>query len=111
MNPGWIVTKSDAAQPPSGCSSGHWERRPSLLLGRMGTPAEIAAVVLFLASEEASYVTGQTLIVDGGLTITDYPSLPFLDKVGSGLFSGRCESCHIPVRTTCLYAPPVHGRV
>lgn len=37
--------------------------------GRLGTLADVAAVVLFLASEESAYVTGQTLIVDGGLTL------------------------------------------
>jgi NAD(P)-dependent dehydrogenase (short-subunit alcohol dehydrogenase family) len=37
-------------------------------LGRIGEPAEIARVVRFLASEEASYVTGASLLVDGGLT-------------------------------------------
>jgi glucose 1-dehydrogenase len=36
--------------------------------GRMGRPEEVAAVALFLASEEASYVTGATYYVDGGLT-------------------------------------------
>jgi NAD(P)-dependent dehydrogenase (short-subunit alcohol dehydrogenase family) len=37
-------------------------------LGRIGDPGEIASVVRFLASEEASYVTGASLLVDGGLT-------------------------------------------
>jgi meso-butanediol dehydrogenase/(S,S)-butanediol dehydrogenase/diacetyl reductase len=37
-------------------------------LGRIGTPAEVAACVLFLASDEASFVTGALLAVDGGLT-------------------------------------------
>ncbi|MCW2994881.1 MAG: short-chain dehydrogenase [Conexibacter sp.] len=37
-------------------------------LGRIGDPAEVAHVVRFLASDEASYVTGASLLVDGGLT-------------------------------------------
>ncbi len=37
-------------------------------LGRIGTPEECAAAILFLASDEASYVNGTTLVADGGLT-------------------------------------------
>ena len=40
---------------------------PSISLGRFGTPAEIASAVGYLASDQASYVTGQVLVVDGGL--------------------------------------------
>ena len=40
-------------------------------MGRAGTSEEMAAVAAFLASDEADYITGQTLFVDGGLTL--YP--------------------------------------
>jgi 3-oxoacyl-[acyl-carrier protein] reductase len=36
-------------------------------LGRIGKPEEVAQVVLFLASEHSNYITGQTIIVDGGI--------------------------------------------
>jgi NAD(P)-dependent dehydrogenase (short-subunit alcohol dehydrogenase family) len=37
-------------------------------LGRLGTPPEIAAVILFLCSEAARHITGQVIVVDGGQT-------------------------------------------
>jgi NAD(P)-dependent dehydrogenase (short-subunit alcohol dehydrogenase family) len=37
-------------------------------LGRFGTPADIAAGCLYLASDEASWVTGSELVIDGGMT-------------------------------------------
>lgn len=39
-------------------------------LGRWGRPEEIAGAVVFLASDEASFVTGRTIAVDGGLSTT-----------------------------------------
>ena len=43
---------------------------PRLILGRMGDPEELAATMVWLASEAGGYVTGQTIAVDGGITIT-----------------------------------------
>jgi len=40
-------------------------------LRRVGTPEEVAETALFLASEASSFITGQTIVVDGGTTITD----------------------------------------
>jgi len=41
---------------------------PSIAIGRFGTPPEIASAVGYLASDDAAYVTGQVLVVDGGLS-------------------------------------------
>jgi NAD(P)-dependent dehydrogenase (short-subunit alcohol dehydrogenase family) len=41
-----------------------------MLLGRIGDPAELAATLVWLASPAGGYVTGQTIVVDGGVTIT-----------------------------------------
>ncbi|MSP88420.1 MAG: SDR family oxidoreductase [Alphaproteobacteria bacterium] len=41
-------------------------------LGRFGTPADVAAVIFFLASDDAAYVTGQTIYIDGGRTGMNY---------------------------------------
>jgi NAD(P)-dependent dehydrogenase (short-subunit alcohol dehydrogenase family) len=43
---------------------------PRMLVGRKGDPAELSAALLFLASAAGGYVTGQTIVVDGGFTIT-----------------------------------------
>ena len=59
VSPGWIDTAyktyegPDAEQPPA---------------GRVGNPLDIANVVLFLASEQAGFITGENICVDGGMT-------------------------------------------
>jgi 3-oxoacyl-[acyl-carrier protein] reductase len=45
------------------------EAAQRIALGRLGKPEEIAAAVGYLASDDAAYVTGQTLVVDGGLAL------------------------------------------
>jgi NAD(P)-dependent dehydrogenase (short-subunit alcohol dehydrogenase family) len=42
---------------------------PEIPMRRLATTADIAAAVLFLASSDAAYITGQTLVVDGGWSI------------------------------------------
>ncbi|WP_440060296.1 SDR family NAD(P)-dependent oxidoreductase [Thermogladius sp. 4427co] len=43
--------------------------KAAIPVGRIGKPSDIASIVLFLASEEASFITGQLIIVDGGYTV------------------------------------------
>ena len=86
ISPGWIETSPEQTAVAQGNSDGQWDMPPSLL-DRMGTPEEIANTAAFLASSESSFITGQTLIVDGGLTIMDYPSISSLEVVGHRVFS------------------------
>ena len=63
--PGFFESEMTDQYPP-GYLDSQLSRIPA---GREGWPAELAATVVFIASDAAGYVTGQTLVVDGGMTI------------------------------------------
>ncbi len=63
--PGFIDTEMTAAMTPEARAA----ISQQIPLERLGTPADIASVVAFLASDHAAYITGQVLVVDGGLSM------------------------------------------
>lgn len=81
--PGWIEVPGPLGTLPNPDDPAQAEfAKTASLLGRMGTPDEIANVALFLASDKASFVTGATLFVDGGLTIIDPTAETWLRALG-----------------------------
>lgn len=63
--PGFIATDMTAAMP----EKAQEQVLTSIPLGKMGKPEDIANAVLFLASDKASYITGQVIHVDGGMVM------------------------------------------
>lgn len=73
--PGWILTErlssivhERAESPGTSYESALKNITADIPLGRCGTPEEVANLIVFLASERASYITGTTIQVDGGLS-------------------------------------------
>ena len=64
--PGFFASEMTEQYPPGYLES----QGPRIAVGRKGDPAELAATVVFLASRAGGYITGQTIAVDGGMTIT-----------------------------------------
>lgn len=64
--PGWVDTGGGMLLPAS------QEAVKLIPVGRMAKPEEIAEVASFLVSQKASYITGSTIVVDGGYTCVDY---------------------------------------
>ena len=63
--PGWIDTEMTDELPENSKN----ELLNRIPVGKIGTPEDIAHATLFLASDEANYITGQTITVDGGRVI------------------------------------------
>ncbi|HKP41408.1 glucose 1-dehydrogenase [Mycobacterium sp.] len=64
--PGFFESEMTDAYKPGYIES----LKPRVLLGRMGDPTELAATLVWLASDAGGFMTGQTIVVDGGVTIT-----------------------------------------
>jgi 3-oxoacyl-[acyl-carrier protein] reductase len=70
VEPGYILTPAmEALGGPEALA----QMASQIPLGRLGDPADIANTMLFLASDAAAYITGQTIVVDGGSTLPESP--------------------------------------
>ncbi len=76
VGPGAIRIRTKEELAGSGISADFWDSLGDAIpLGRSGLPEDIGKAVVFLASENAAYITGQTLNVDGGLILPGMPEL------------------------------------
>ena len=62
LAPGFFASEMTDQYPPGYLDS----QAPRIPSGRRGDPAELAATVVFLASDAASWITGETYVIDGG---------------------------------------------
>jgi len=70
--PGYIRTAQALSEEHSLGPEGLERAAEFIPMGRVGEPEDVADVIVFLASEEARYITGQVLVVDGGLLVGRY---------------------------------------
>ncbi len=68
ISPGWIETRDWKKQANRREPSHSEDDRMQHPAGRVGKPADIAAMVAYLLSDEASFITGQNFVIDGGMT-------------------------------------------
>lgn len=61
--PGWIGTDSSLEE--------EWVAAENTPMSRAGSPREVADLIAFLSSDEATYIAGQTLVIDGGNTLQE----------------------------------------
>ncbi len=72
VHPGYILTplfRGIAGRSPKGADAFIKELEPTIPLRRLGTPEDIARCILFIASDESSYITGTEFILDGGFIL------------------------------------------
>jgi NAD(P)-dependent dehydrogenase (short-subunit alcohol dehydrogenase family) len=80
VNPGWVEVERTSAELPD-----EERRRVESIhpLGRIGTPADVAGTVAFLASDDAAFVTGASVLVDGGRSavMQDHTFVKYAERI------------------------------
>ena len=74
LAPGWFKTEQNSKLFENSEWVSYIEER--IPLGRVGRPSDLDGTCIFLASDASSYVTGQTILVDGGISIGAVRAMP-----------------------------------
>jgi enoyl-[acyl-carrier-protein] reductase (NADH) len=111
VRPGAIAVDRGPGDPPDPRAAD----ADQIPLGRMGTPADIAAAVAFLASDQAGYITGQGVTVDGGLGAQARPPgqephwSPDLSAIRARLAASPSPVDKSPIDTSPIDESPADG--